>query len=313
MGKDDYLLIIIIATIALIMIYVSVTYRNVGQYFFIIFILVTIYRIFVLPAQYESNSRNELPNLIKNRIKERKFIRSTKVELLSYERYSTLIAITLTALCIVYYTGYINSKFNQANGIQDIFLITLTFILVYATLSLLSFTYTMVLRNEERKEIIELAFKKDTSLQHKIEMEILNELSKYKKEARIAHEEEEKIKEKVEKRKLELEKSYHVGTTNNMLRINQENQLKYRNAGQAFFMATLFSGLGFLFIYTYFIFSSVEIVQGTIFYSIRHVITTYGLIPLFHFFTLFILSFSAVNFLRGLVIAFRALIREIPY
>jgi hypothetical protein len=281
----------------------------------IIYISTLIFRIFVLPAEYESESTEELLKIVKKRIKNRKFITTAKIELLDYGRYSGILALILTSLCLKFYMDYINSKFGVSNGVQDVLFIILTFILVYATLSLLSLTYTLVLRNEENKELIEIEYIDDISLQHKIEMEIYEKLNRFKKELReepnINNEEE--IEKRVKDKKEELIKSYHIGTTKKMLKIKREQQLKYRKAGQSFFMSTLLLGGGFLFIYAFFVFSSITISTNTIFYAIKNLIISSKITPLFQFMTLLILSYSTLNFLRGLIIAFKALIREIPY
>ncbi|MCC7551633.1 MAG: hypothetical protein KO316_09155 [Methanobacterium sp.] len=268
-----------------------------------------------MPAEYESESTEELLKIVKKRIKNRKFITTAKIELLDYGRYSGILALILTSLCLKFYMDYINSKFGVSNGVQDVLFIILTFILVYATLSLLSLTYTLVLRNEENKELIEIEYIDDISLQHKIEMEIYEKLNRFKKELReepnINNEEE--IEKRVKDKKEELIKSYHIGTTKKMLKIKREQQLKYRKAGQSFFMSTLLLGGGFLFIYAFFVFSSITISTNTIFYAIKNLIISSKITPLFQFMTLLILSYSTLNFLRGLIIAFKALIREIPY
>lgn len=307
------LFVVLLLIITLILLYIAMAY-NLTWLIILMFVLGIIYKIFVFPAENEAESKNEIPKKIKNRIYNRKFITNVKIELFNYRRYSGLIALSLTGLCLNFYIDYINSKFSEVNGIQDIFLITLTFILVYATLSLLSFTYTLVLKNEERKELIETDFKNDITLQHIIEIKINEELKKLKHELKKKSYVEEVIEEKIEKKKVELEKSYHDGTTNNMLKINRKHQIQYRKAGQAFFMATLFSGLGFLFIYSYFIFSSIDLPPSSTFYIyIRNFVLSNGLISLFNFFSLLILSYSTINFLRGLILAVKALTKEIPY
>lgn len=317
-NKIYNLIIVLIALGIFTLAYIALAY-NILWLIVLILVLALIYRIFILPAEYESESRKELPEKIRNRIYSRKFIFNAKIELLDYRRYSGVIALTLTALCLTFYTNYINSKFSE-NGIQDIFIITLTFILVYATLSLLSFTYTLVLRNEENKELIETDFQNDITIQHSIEIKINEALKKFKQDLKNELSDENKklnedeIEDRIQKKKSELKKSYHEGTTKNMLRINREHQIQYRKAGQAFFMATLFSGLGFLFIYSYYIFSAIDIpASSTFYFSIKNFINSHGIVSLFYFFSLLILSYSAINFLRGLILAVRALIKEIPY
>jgi len=311
--SDSLFIILLIISIGLLM-YISLMY-NILWLILIIYISTLIFRIFVLPAEYESESTEELLKIVKKRIKNRKFITTAKIELLDYGRYSGILALILTSLCLKFYMDYINSKFGVSNGVQDVLFIILTFILVYATLSLLSLTYTLVLRNEENKELIEIEYIDDISLQHKIEMEIYEKLNRFKKELReepnINNEEE--IEKRVKDKKEELIKSYHIGTTKKMLKIKREQQLKYRKAGQSFFMSTLLLGGGFLFIYAFFVFSSITISTNTIFYAIKNLIISSKITPLFQFMTLLILSYSTLNFLRGLIIAFKALIREIPY
>lgn len=309
--KHNLFVISVILAILLIL-YIALAFKAIWL-FLLLYVMLLVYRIFVLPAESEAESPKDLLGKIKNRIKTGKFKRSAKVELFDYSHYGYFIAVCLTGLCLQFYVEYINSKFIEINGIQDLFLISLTFILVYATLSLLSFTYTLVLGNVKRKEIIETDFENDIKLQHTIEMKINTELKNYKQKLRNESAIENEIKEKVKKEGITLKKSYHDGTTNNMIKINRKHQLKYKKAGQAFFMATLFSGLGFLFIYSYYIFSSIDLPTGSIYIPIRTFIISYGFIPLFNFVSLLLLSISVVNFLRGLIVAFKALTKEIPY
>lgn len=312
MAKSDYLFLSLIIISILLLMYISLTYQ-ILWIALIIYISLLVYRIFILPAEYESESRKELIDIIKKRINNRKFLINAKIELLNYGRYSGILALILTTLCLKFYIDYLNSKFGIENGVQDVLFIILTFILVYATLSLLSFTYTLVLRNEESKELIEMDFQSDIILQHKIEIEIYAKINELKKELRKTENIEKEIEKKVEKKKEELKESYRIGTTKNMLNNNIKQQIKYRKAGQAFFMSTLLAGLGFLLIYSYYIFSSIDISQTTIYFQIKNYIVLHSLIPLFQFITLLILSYSTLNFLRGLIIAFNALHSEIQY
>lgn len=306
------LFVILVIFLVLLSIYISIEY-NATWLLILLYIISMVYRIFILPAESDAETTKELLVKVKNRIKNGKYKISVKIELFDYSRYGYFIAICITSLCLQFYNEYINSKFIETNGIQDIFLISLTFILVYATLSLLSFTYTLVLGNVERKEIIETDFENNIHFQHNIEIKINEELKNYKKELNELNIENEELKEKIKEKNIKLKKAYHDGTINNMTKINRNHQVKYKEAGQAFFMATLFSGLGFLYIYSYFIFSSIDIPIGSIYIPIKNFIISNNIISSFNFFSLLILSISAVNFLRGLILALRALTKEIPY
>jgi hypothetical protein len=309
--EKEYLSIYIFIGICLILLGLSVVYKN-FLLSTIVVVLIVIFRIFILPAGYESESKSDdLSEIVKDRIKNRKFITNARVEI-SHLPINTFIALFLTWLCIDFYIRYINSEFKTHTGMQDVFLISLTFILVYATLSLLFYTYALVLKNEEDENLIRTEIELDYRFQYKIEKKINESLQKCRekmsKDDKIKNEE---ISGRLEDERPKIEKFYLDGTISNMIKGRLEDQIRCKKTGQAFLRATLFSGVSFLFIVSYFVFNGLNLSQIPAYcIPIRKFILANNGIFFFQFFTLYIIIYSIIYFLKGLIEAFHVLLRE---
>lgn len=207
---------------------------------------------------------------------------------------------------------YINSE----TPLQNIFIISLSFILVYATLSILSFTHSMVLVNEERIELLKLDIESDRDISNKINEEVEKSVQDLKNELKKLEGENNKnsikeIKKNIKEIEKEIRLIWIVGISKNVYNRKLKQQLNLRKAGEMFFMATILSSISFFFIYGYIIFSKTSFPSDSIFTNLGQILVNN--INLFHLFVLFILMIGFLSFLRGLYKTFHVVMYNVGY
>ncbi len=235
-----------------------------------------------VPSIKESKSISQFPNNLKNKIADRNkrrkvlsFIFDYNFHLRSFMPY------------IIGFVSFMISYFlKDLKNINDIFILTLTVILVYATLSLLTLTYSLILSNRN-KDVIKYEVLND---------EVLTKILDAKKE------EEEKER---------LTKVYIEDKYNKSFKL----EAMMKKSGEIFLMATLLSAISFLLIYGAVLFTTLPLnsYNSTIitFDSVKPYLTNSFfdsfLISIYYTAAAFFLISSIINFIKGLIVSTKIL------
>ena len=116
-------------------------------YLILISIIINFAGWILIPAIWESKSSlNKFPSNFKNRLINKKNLK----QFLSVFDYRTHLSNFLPYI-VGFASFFIGYYLKGLNNLTSIFILTLTIILVFATLSLLTFTYSLVLNNRDRK------------------------------------------------------------------------------------------------------------------------------------------------------------------
>ena len=198
------------------------------------------------------------------------------------------------------------------NIIKDIdlttlFDLTLTVVLVSATLSLLTFTYALVLKNEERDTIIQEEIKRDIAYKNLIFKKIKEKRKELNSTTKNSNDHEMDIKNKLKLYKIELYKKYSTNQKiiDQRIKLKINLQIRMRNSGESFLMSTILASIGFLMIYASKILSKIPFEpQSSYLIVFKTIVNNPIFISLYYYIILFILVWAFLNFIKGLLIVF---------
>lgn len=257
-------------------------------YILLIFIIASLIIRFItdilIPTIRESNSKKQFFSNFKQRIVDRKTLKELIFFIFDYHFHLNSFMPYIVGFVSFFIGYYIEGS---STDINSIFILTLTIILVFATLSLLTFTYALVLNNRNdnvfKQEVLDDKYytnyldKKDPDLKERL----IKFYVKNKKENSFIHE------------------------------------MMIKKSGEIFLMATLLASVGFLLIYAYLVlaklplesYNSPTITMGSVFLIIKNPQINSFLIGLYFTTASFFIIASIVNFIKALFISTRLLRR----
>jgi hypothetical protein len=257
-------------------------------YIFIIFIIASLIVRFCLniliPTLRESNSKKEFTSKFKQKISDKKTLKELINFIFDYHFHLDSFMPYIVG-AVSFFIGYYIE--GSSIDINSIFILTLTIILVFATLSLLTFTYSLVLNNRD-----DIVFKQ----------EILND-DAYKKH--------------LDKQDPGLRDRWIKFYIKNKEKDSFNHEMVMKKSGETFLMATLLASIGFLLIYAYLVLSKLPLesynnptlTMGSVFLILKNPQINSFLIGLYFTTASYFIIASIVNFIKALFKSTRLLRR----
>lgn len=229
-----------------------------------------------------------------------------KIKIFNHKSYRSIV-IFMGLFLFLYFIDFIKNIKN----IEDILIVTLTLILVYATLSLLSFTHTLVMKNERSEEVVVHEIKENEDLKYRIKKSIKENSDKLRRNLEKTNENPKKIKEMVIERENSLEKKFYEQFIERSYKDKIDYEIKIRKSGEAFFRATILSALGFFIIFLSILFSKIPLDSSSVILSFIKNISSNEIIIVFYFnFAFILIIYGVLNFLKGLFIVLSSLMKK---